>query len=66
MRKKTPKDNLDITDSKLPGVDEWQAHNDLRTIHDAEQIKRDKNRIGAVKKIHAKHTKALGIKKRGK
>jgi hypothetical protein len=65
-QKKTPKDSLDISGSKLPGMDEWQAHDDLRTIGNAEAIKKDKNRLGAVKKLHSRLSGALGVRKRGK
>lgn len=38
---------------------EWMAENDLRTLIDAEKIKKDKNRYAAAMKCHAEQMKAL-------
>jgi hypothetical protein len=37
----------------------WQAESDLRTLIDAEKIKKDKTRYAAAMKCHAEQMKAL-------
>lgn len=73
VKKKKPSKSFYSTASdldmppRLPGINEYQAHDDLRTLHNAEQIKQDKTRHTQAKKLHASHTKALGLnKKRGR
>jgi hypothetical protein len=42
------------------GIDRnWQVEDDLRTIRRAEEIKTDKGRLSAVKKLAVKEQKAL-------
>ena len=38
---------------------EWRAESDLRTLVEAEKIKKDKARYGAAMKCHAEQMKAL-------
>ena len=45
---------------------EWRAESDLRTLVEAEKIKKDKARYGAAMKCHAEQMKALAAIKGGK
>ena len=52
--------------AEMPGMDkDWQAESDLRTLIEAEKIRKDKGRMAAAMKKRAEMTAALAAVDKG-